>query len=66
MKIVYKKKELFFNERFDELTAFIKALHDKERSAASDQKAKNKLARQKAIRDEKLSKKRNIERHDSN
>jgi hypothetical protein len=54
MKLAFKKRELFFNGRYDELKDFIKSLSDKAESATEDKKAKDKLVKEKAIKEEKL------------
>jgi len=50
----YKRRELFYNGRFDELKAFNKALVEKEKLKKSDRKLRNKESMQNYIKGEKL------------
>lgn len=54
LSIAYKRRELLYNDRIDELKAFNKALEDKEKMKKADQKQKNKASLQNFIRNEKI------------
>lgn len=57
LAIAYKRRELFYNGRFEELKAFNKGLVEKEKTKKSDRKLKNKESMQRFIKTEKLKKK---------
>jgi ribosomal protein S13 len=50
----YKRRELFYNGRFDELKAYNKALVEKEKMRKSDRKLRDKASMQNYIKSEKL------------
>jgi len=52
----YKRKELFYNGRFDELKAFNIALIEKEKMKKTERKLKDKASAQAYIKAEKLKK----------
>jgi ribosomal protein S13 len=57
LAIAYKRRELLYNERFDELKAFNKALLEKEKMEKTDRKQKDKKSLQAHIKNQKNSKK---------
>ena len=54
LAIAYKRRELFYNGRFDELKAYNKALVEKEKMKKIERKIKDKASTQAYIKAEKL------------
>lgn len=55
MAIAYKRRELFYNGRFDELKAFNRALIEKEKMRKADRKQQDKIAKQTFIKAERVT-----------
>jgi hypothetical protein len=53
LAIAYKRRELFYNERFDELKAFNKLQLEKEKMRKADRKQKDKASMQNQIKNER-------------
>lgn len=53
LEVAYKKRELLYNARYDELNAFIEAQTQKEKMKKEDKRANNKKARQEYIKNQK-------------
>jgi ribosomal protein S13 len=56
LQVAYKKRELLYNDRFDELTAYIKAQEHQEQMVKEDRKTKNKKTKQNIIKRQKNKK----------